>query len=370
MPKKRVARPGCEKIGSGWPFSLMAATYICLVNSLKRWSIRANMSNLMESWIAKIAAGLFATVMAPLLVAMGLKYSDAVLPPADVSAAVASATPGKSSLTSVAAVAQSATHEATNGKATPDAARTLRLFNGRDLAGFNTWLGSTKKGAKPLGLNNDPKHVFQVANGMLRISGEVDGLLITRQPYDNYALTVEYRWGDQTWGPRQDKTRTSGLLLHFGGKPGDVKNRLAIKCQVKEGATGDFVLFGEQHNGIPSLSVEAEQRQIDKGKQRLVLLSYQPGSPLTTISTGFVARNHRDTQWRDVKGFHGRDEMERPAGEWNTLECICKGDAITTRLNGETVNVGVAARPSHGRIALQSAGAEIFFRRIELKALR
>jgi hypothetical protein len=323
----------------------------------------------MESWIAKIAAGLFATVMAPILVAMGLKYSDAVLPPADVSAAAASTTSGKSSLTSVATADKATPHDPASRSAS-EVAHSVRLFNGRDLAGFNTWLGSTKKGAKPLGLNNDPKHVFQVANGLLRISGEVDGLLITRQTYDNYSLTVEYRWGDQTWGPRQDTTRTSGLLLHLGGKPGDIRNRPAIKCQIKEGATGDFVLFGEQHNGIPSLSVEAAQRQIDKGKQRLVLLSYQAGSPLTTISTGFVARNHRDTQWRDVKGFRGRDEMERPAGEWNTLECICRGDTITTRLNGETVNVGVAARPSHGRIALQSAGAEIFFRRIELKSLK
>lgn len=331
------------------------------------WNLRAEMTRLMESWIAKVAAGLFATVLAPFVVAIGLKYSDTVLPPADVNAAVASVG-GTSSLSSVTVAGGSAAIGAPD-QAKSLAARNVRLFNGRDLAGFNTWLGSPKKGAKPLGLNNDPKNVFQVVDGLLRISGEIDGLLVTRQSYDNYALTAEYRWGDQTWGPRQEKSRSSGLLLHLGGKPGDPKNRPAIKCQIKEGATGDFVLFS-QHDGFPSLSVEAEQQQINKGKQHLVLLSYHPGSPLTTISTGFVARNHRDTQWRDIKGFRGQNDLERPAGEWNTLECICQGDSITTRLNGETVNVGSAARPNHGRIAVQSIGAEIFFRKLELTSLK
>jgi hypothetical protein len=71
-----------------------------------------------------------------------------------------------------------------------------------------------------------------------------------------------------------------------------------------------------------------------------------------------------------VKGFRGQNELERPAGQWNTLECICLGDTITTRLNGETVNAAAAARPNHGRIALQSIGAEIFFRKIELTSLK
>lgn len=349
----------------------MLAIYSSNVSKPRRWSIRADMTKLLESWIAKLAAGLFATLLAPMLVAIGLKYSDAVLPPVDATAAVASPTLSTPPPGAVAAdQAKPVSTEPASPAPTPDTVRVVRLFNGRDLAGFNTVLGSPKKGAKPLGLNNDPKHVFQVVNGLLRISGEFDGLLVTRQAYENYALAIEYRWGDQTWGPRKDKTRTSGVFLHLGGKAGEIKNRPGIKCQIKEGATGDFIVSGEQHNGFPSLTVEAERSEVNKGKQHLVLLSYRPGSPLTTISTGFVARTHRDMHWRDVKGFRGEDELERPAGEWNTLECICNGNTITTCLNGETVNVGTAARPSKGRIALQSAGAEIFFRCIELTPLK
>ncbi|HEV3342265.1 MAG TPA: DUF1080 domain-containing protein [Pirellulales bacterium] len=334
------------------------------------------MTSWMESWITKVAAGLFATVMAPFLVAIGLKYSDTILPPSDTAAAVTSATASISSATDAAKA--DSTPNTSNAADSSNAdsnlslnsnSKIVRLFNGRDLAGFSTWLGPAKKGGKPLGANNDPKHVFQAVDGQLRISGEIEGFVMTRQFYDNYALTVEYRWGDKTWGDRQDKTRTSGVLLHLLGKPSDAKNRHAIKCQIKEGATGDFVIFGEQHDGVPSLTVEADQREFDKGERHVVLLSYRPGSPLTTISTGFVARTHRDSRWQDVKGFRGSEELERPAGEWNLLECICKGGTITTRLNGETVNVGTAARPNRGRIAFQSAGAEIFFRHIELRPL-
>jgi hypothetical protein len=323
------------------------------------------MADWMESWVVKVAAGLFGTVMAPILVAIGLKYSDTVLPPADTAAPSTGATAPVSSAT---AAAEAASVSNASGSSNSNA-KVIRLFNGRDLTGFSTWLGPAKKGGKPLGTNNDPKHVFKVVEGQLRVSGEIEGLLVTRHRYDNYALTIEYRWGDNTWGERKAKTRTSGVLLHLDGKLADGKDRRAIKCQIKEGATGDFVIFGRQHGGIPSLAVEASQREFDKGKRHVVLLSYSPGSPLTTISTGFVARTHRDSHWHDVKGFRGQEELERPAGEWNVLECVCKGKTITTRLNGETVNVGTAARPDHGRIALQSAGAEIFFRHIELRPL-
>jgi hypothetical protein len=246
----------------------------------------------------------------------------------------------------------------------------MRLFNGRDLAGFSTWLGPDKKGAKPIGFNRDPNHVFQVTkNHLLRISGQTDGMLFTRQGYHDYALTIEYRWGDETAPSRRKKARTSGLLLHLSGKPADPHSRMAIQCQIREGTTGDFALFGQPHQGAPSLTVEVDRRQILSGKRQATLLTYRPGAPVATISTGFVARWHHDEQWRDVKGFRGQDELERPAGQWNTLECVCQGDRITTRLNGQTVNAATGVRPLRGRIGLQSAGAEIFFRRIELQQL-
>ena len=45
----------------------------------------------------------------------------------------------------------------------------VTLFNGKDLTGFYTFLGTTAKGAKPYGKNNDPEKVFTVLNGVLRV---------------------------------------------------------------------------------------------------------------------------------------------------------------------------------------------------------
>ena len=36
------------------------------------------------------------------------------------------------------------------------------LFNGKDLSGWDTWLGSPGKGQKPVGLNVDPDKVYTV----------------------------------------------------------------------------------------------------------------------------------------------------------------------------------------------------------------
>jgi hypothetical protein len=80
------------------------------------------------------------------------------------------------------------------------------LWNGRDLSGWDTYLGrphrssdvpGLQKNAKgeyvePLGVNRDPRGVFSVvtADGApaIRISGEVYGGLITRSEYENYHL--------------------------------------------------------------------------------------------------------------------------------------------------------------------------------------
>ena len=47
-------------------------------------------------------------------------------------------------------------------------------------------------------------------------------------------------------------------------------------------------------------------------------------------------------------------------------EIICDGDRITNRVNGVLVNKGLGAKPSAGKILIQSEGAELFVRRWEL----
>jgi hypothetical protein len=243
----------------------------------------------------------------------------------------------------------------------------IHLFNGRDLTNFYTWLGVPKKGEQPYGKNNDPEKVFTVHDGMIHISGKVVGGLVTEKEYENYHLVTEFKWGEKTWSGRKDQAMDSGIHLHCTGEDGAAGGTSrdlmeAIQCNVIEGGTGDFILV--KGKNTPSLTVEAEQR----GGQWY----YKPGAPARTFTGSYaqIKWYGRDPDWKDVKGFRGKQDFEKPSGEWNILECICDGDKITIILNGKVVNAGTKASITKGKILFQSEWAELFFRKIDVKSLK
>src|SRR5687768_11200532 len=77
-----------------------------------------------------------------------------------------------------------------------------KLFNGKDLTGWETYLHKPVGQAEPIGVNKDPNAVFTVLpDGVLRISGETFGVLSTLQDYENYRLRLEFKWGEKRWPP-------------------------------------------------------------------------------------------------------------------------------------------------------------------------
>jgi hypothetical protein len=238
----------------------------------------------------------------------------------------------------------------------------VHLFNGKDLTNFYTYLGTRAKGETPLGKNNDPDKVFSVVNGVIRVSGQTFGAFITEKEYENYHLTVDFKWGEKTFPPREDKARDSGILLHSVGEDGAASGvwMESIECQMIEGGTGDFILVKGKNK--PSLTVEAEKR----GNQWY----FVKGAAPVTLDSGRFNWYARDPEWKDIKGFRGKKDVEKPAGEWNTLEVICDGDKITNILNGVVVNAGSKSSHTKGKIQFQSEGAEVFFRKIDLKMLK
>jgi hypothetical protein len=243
-----------------------------------------------------------------------------------------------------------------------DRPRTIHLFNGKDLTNFYTYLGKSPNSGKAYGRNIDPEQVFSIKDGAIRVSGQVFGCFVTEKEYENYHLIVEYQWGRQTFYPRDGKARDSGILLHCVGEDGAASGYWleSIECQMIEGGTGDFILVGGKNK--PRLTVEAEKRD---GQYY-----YKPGASPVTLNSGRFNWYARDPKWKDVKGFRGKNDVEKPVGQWNTLECICAGDKITLRLNGKVVNAGTRSSHTKGKILFQSEGAEVFFRRIDLQPLR
>lgn len=227
-------------------------------------------------------------------------------------------------------------------------------FNGKDLTGFYTFLRDSKR--------DDPKHVFTVADGLLRISGEEFGGITTQDEYADYVLIAEWRWGDKTFPPRADKARDSGILLHGVGEDGAASGNWleSQECQVIEGGTGDFIMVGGA--GKPRLTCVV----VDHDGR----LDFDPidGRPVTRDSGRFNWWG-RDATWTDTLGFRGARDVERPAGEWNRLEITCDGDAIAVVLNGLLVNRATGSSHARGKIQFQSEGAEIHFRTIEVRPI-
>jgi hypothetical protein len=136
----------------------------------------------------------------------------------------------------------------------------------------------------------------------------------------------------------------------------------SIECQIIEGGTGDFIVVGD---GTPTFSVTCP---VAPEKQNGSYL-FNPDGELVTIYEGRINWYGRDPDWKDVKGFRGTNDIEKPVGEWNRVECIAQGGEILIYLNNKLINHAVDAQPQKGRIQIQSEGAEILFRRIELTPL-
>ena len=193
-----------------------------------------------------------------------------------------------------------------------------------------------------LGVDNDPDKVFTWEKGTLQISGQHYGYLATKQTnFSNYKLVAEFKWGEKTWAPREKNARDSGVLVHGGGK--DYIWPRAIEAQLIEGGTGDILVVNGAYLTVDGVTKGPKIARFDR-----------PG------------RN----PWEDVIGFRGPNEIEKPHGQWNRLEILCDGDRVKITVNGHTTLEGTNAFPTSGKIVLQSEGAEVFFRRLDLYPLR
>jgi hypothetical protein len=235
--------------------------------------------------------------------------------------------------------------------------KTIHLFNGKTLDGWYSFIQNRGK-------NSDLKHVFTVQNGLIHVSGEEYGSIISDKEYSNYKLNVEFKWGEKTYSPRVNNARDNGVLIHSTGEDGGYNGiwMHSIECQIIEGGTGDFLVVGDGTEKFSLSSHVAAQKQNGT-------YIFQPDGSLSTIYAGRINWFGRDAGWEDVKGFRGANDIEKPAGEWNTMEIIAEKDKVSIILNGTLVNQALNVLPSKGHIQLQSEGAEIFFRQVDITSL-
>lgn len=191
----------------------------------------------------------------------------------------------------------------------------VKLFNGKNLEGW-TWVGKT----------NDKKidEVWSVTeDGVLVCKGKPNGYIKTNGEYENYVLTLEWRW------PKGKKPGNNGVLVHTTTPKALGSWPKSIEVQLYHGNAGDFWVIGTTLQ-VPNV------KDRKKGRRHLNLT----------------------------------DDSEKPVGEWNKMEITCKGDEITVKVNGDLVNHATKLSQSKGAISLQSEGAEINFRNIVLTPLK
>lgn len=227
-------------------------------------------------------------------------------------------------------------------------------FNGKDLSGFYTYTRDSKY--------EDPNHVFSVVDGMIRISGQEFGGVATGGNFSNYRLVTEWKWGQKTWPPRVDRARDSGILVHCVGPDGGGMGQWmqSQECQIIEGGAGDFIM-------VPGLERPSLTCEVRTGSDKQPY--YEKGATSITRDSGRYNWWGRDPSWKDVLGFRGARDVEKPSGEWNRMEIVCDGDTITVVLNGLVVNVGTKSSLTSGKIMVQSEGAELFVRLFEVRPL-
>jgi hypothetical protein len=241
----------------------------------------------------------------------------------------------------------------------------VELFNGRDLTGFSTWLVDTHQ--------QDPRQVFTVTKGLIRISGDGLGYLATHESFENYRLRVEFKWGTRNthWNDRIGRARDSGIFLHATGPDGNSHDgdgafMAAIECNLFQGATGDFLLIrGNDADGrliAPRFTARVAAEPDADGWW----FWDADGQPRTIETWGRLNWFGKSRAWRDELDFRGPRDLEGPYGEWNTVECVAEGDRIVIRVNGVVANAAYDVWPSRGRILLQCEGSEIFIRRLTL----
>lgn len=236
----------------------------------------------------------------------------------------------------------------------------IRLFNGKDLSGLYTWLKDTKY--------EDPRDVFTVHDGLLHVSGDGLGAVITKHAYRDYHQVLEFKWGERTWRNRKDRTKDSGLLIHSVGPDGGYNGTwmTSLEVQIIQGGVGDFIMVaGKDEHGKPiSMSLTCEVAADRDGE-----LIWNKGGEKRTFTHENRRRVNwfgRDPDWKDALGFRGKNDVEKPDGQWNRLEVISDGGHLTVILNGVTVNEALDCQPNAGKIQLQAELAEIFVRRWEL----
>jgi hypothetical protein len=194
----------------------------------------------------------------------------------------------------------------TDGSAISPASR-IELFDGKSFDGWTFVSKST---------NAPAASIWSVTNGVIACKGRPNGYARTLQFYHDYKLHAEWRWPS---GPGN-----SGVFVHVN--PPDKVWPYCFEANTLAGVAGEVRMNGgSKADGLTAQYPKSVPRQ-------------QPSS-------------------------------EKPAGEWNSFDIICRGNTISVRVNGVLQNSITGTSASSGAIALQAEGKPVEFHNVFIEPL-
>lgn len=220
-----------------------------------------------------------------------------------------------------------------------------------------------------MAIHDAPEKIWSfMENGQLKISGMGFGYVRTNDDYRDYHLVIEHKFTGPTHGTRENKARDNGLFVHCHGPDGSYGGTwmAGIEAQIIEGGVGDIlVLSPKMPDGSELITSVTAEVGLDRDKEKI----WKRGEPRQVVTKGRINWEKRDVDWKDEASFRGRDDVESRLNEWTRMEVIAKGDTLQYFVNGVLVNECFDCKPSEGKIFLQTEGAEMIVRRLELYPL-
>ena len=181
----------------------------------------------------------------------------------------------------------------------------IELFDGKDFSGWTFVSKDT---------NVPAASIWSVTNGVIVCQGKPNGYARTLQTYRDYRLHAEWCFPA---GPGN-----SGVFLHIGGD--DKVWPTCLEAQLLSGNAGEIRCNGgSKANGTTAEHPNFIPRQ-------------QPGS-------------------------------EKPVGEWNSYDIVCRSNTVAVRVNGVLQNEVTGSSVSSGAIGLQAEGKPVEFRNLTIE---
>ena len=195
----------------------------------------------------------------------------------------------------------------------------VNLFNGKDLT---NWVD----------VNTSPD-TWSVKDGMIICSGHPIGVMRSKKQYENFILVIEWR--------HMEAGGNSGIFLWSDAKP---KGRLPKGMEVQM-LELQWPYIHKKRNGEPNHLGYVSGELFGAGGMRAV-----PENPRGSRSMSYEMR---------CKG----------KGEWNRYVVVAVDGTVKLSINGKFVNGIREADLRKGYLCLESEGAEIHFRKIQIMEL-